>query len=974
MNSKKRILSLIMAVLMFITFVPAQTFANTSNFVEPKQNVVNGHKEGDKLVFDVLTAKNPRRYKQQANGFSLFRAGEAEIIDQKVTVNLKALGLKESADSFDWSLLPSSGLKVTVYFSNQRGMESEKKEVILKQGALSQTVTLRVPANGGTGKLHAEIPYLDNNLAIRVIRTGEDTSKTVGSGDWSFDVQVSEITSPVIKLEVKDPYGKPAPAAGDVQAKLHVDGLEGSGLDVPFTISQGKDSFNLKEAELLNGKDYDVTELNYPGDKPTLTIEDEKQGKLTLGTGTDAVEYKVTKEYDIKKGGTITLTSQPDAVVPPTKNDGITPVDLPADSGYTRLTFDANEVKQDGVKGTFTNEGPYQGKQLSYIDVKDGVGYNNKTLKKLIDALTVKGTKEEKQNPTTPWDPKVPDSGIVKDGTNKKYNAKYKALVVPGEEQPKKPGTEEPDTDYVQVKFDANDGAFDPADAQTSYWVLKKSTIANIKAYKEVPAGKTAEEVVFKIPTAKKDGQEYTAWKAKVGAATEVGATAYAKDLKDYQEEITEKVEFVAQYKKVVVPGEEQPKKPGTNDPDDDYVQIKFNANDGAFDPADAQTSYWVLKKSTIANIKAYKEVPAGKTAEEVVFKIPTAKKDGQEYTAWTEGTKDYAKDLSDYATEFTANVTTFKAKYEAGTTPSPSYNYITLTLDENYRGGRISDYDVYQGELIERYLYTPRRRGYVFEGWSYNSRRLDEVRPGDGIYYPTTLYAIWSKQKPKDDEDVEPVDTREVGEHKAYMFGYTDGTVRPNGYITRAEAAALVTRLLGLDTFASAAEPAFTDTPSSWYNKAINAAVARGIMKGYPDKSFRPNAPITRAEFTQMISTIDNKPYGVAPFADVVGHWAERPIGSEYQAGRIKGYPDGTFRPNAFITRAEAVVILNKIFERSYDAMSAKDAVNAHLIKGFYDLPTSFWGYYDMIEATNSHSFKRRSEGKVQEDWTLVK
>ena len=313
------------------------------------------------------------------------------------------------------------------------------------------------------------------------------------------------------------------------------------------------------------------------------------------------------------------------------------------------------------------------------------------------------------------------------------------------------------------------------------------------------------------------------------------------------------------------------------------------------------------------------------------------------------------------------------KVKTAEATVMSRQY-YLTLTLDENYRGGRISDYDVYVDELIERYLYTPHRRGYVFEGWSYNSRRLDEVRPGDRINYSTTLYAIWSKQKPKDDEDVEPVDTREVGEHKAYMFGYTDGTVRPNGYITRAEAAALVTRLLGLDTFASAAEPAFTDTPSSWYNKAINAAVQRGIMKGYPDKSFRPNAPITRAEFTQMISTIDNKPYGVAPFADVVGHWAERPIGSEYQAGRIKGYPDGTFRPNAFITRAEAVVILNKIFERNYDAMSAMNAKNKEYIKRFIDLAPSFWGFNDMVEATNTHLFKRRVKGSVQEDWVEVK
>ena len=305
-----------------------------------------------------------------------------------------------------------------------------------------------------------------------------------------------------------------------------------------------------------------------------------------------------------------------------------------------------------------------------------------------------------------------------------------------------------------------------------------------------------------------------------------------------------------------------------------------------------------------------------------------------------------------------------------------PSFNYLTLTLDENYRGGEITHHDVYEDELIERYLYTPRRRGYVFEGWSYRSDYLDEVRPGDRIYYSTTLYAIWSKDRyyDRDEREEEPEDTREVLEHKAYMFGYTDGTVRPNGRITRAEAAALVTRLLGIESIGAATKPMFTDTPSAWYNKAINAAVQRGIMKGYPDGRFRPNAPITRAEFTQMIAQIDNKPYGIAPFADVKGHWAELAIGREYQAKRIMGYPDGTFRPNAHITRCEAVVILNKMFERNYDDMSAVNAMNRHLIKSFLDLSQSFWGYNDMVEATNDHDFKRRVKGRIEEDWTLVK
>lgn len=203
-------------------------------------------------------------------------------------------------------------------------------------------------------------------------------------------------------------------------------------------------------------------------------------------------------------------------------------------------------------------------------------------------------------------------------------------------------------------------------------------------------------------------------------------------------------------------------------------------------------------------------------------------------------------------------------------------------------------------------------RRGYVFESWSYDSRRLGEVRPGDRIYYPTTLYAIWTKQKAKNDEEVEAIDTRAVNEHKAYMFGYPDGR-------------------------------------------------------------FRPNEPITRAEFTQMISVIDSKPYGEAP-ADVKGHWAERAIGSEYQAGRIKDYPGGRFRPNAYITRCEAVVILNKIFDRKYDEISPIHAINSERIKRFIDLTASFWGYNDMVEATNSHSFKRRVPGRVEEDWVEVK
>ena len=293
--------------------------------------------------------------------------------------------------------------------------------------------------------------------------------------------------------------------------------------------------------------------------------------------------------------------------------------------------------------------------------------------------------------------------------------------------------------------------------------------------------------------------------------------------------------------------------------------------------------------------------------------------------------------------------------------------NSLTLTLDENYAHGRVTHKDVMPGDTIEPHLYKPKRRGYTFKGWSYNKKRLDKVHYDDRIYEPTTVYAIW------DEVEEEPEEVKGMT-HKAYIFGYPDGTVRPNGEITRAEAAAMLARLLEIESIGSAEAPSFPDTPSAWYNKAINASVQRGIMKGYPDGTFKPNDAITRAEFTQMIATIDNKAYGVAPFADVVGHWAERPIGSEYQAGRILGYPDGTFRPDNHITRAEAAVILNKIFERNFDNMSLIKCKNPQMIKYFTDLDASFWGYNDMVEATNTHEYVRRYTNRVEENWILIK
>ncbi|MDY3118855.1 MAG: S-layer homology domain-containing protein, partial [Peptoniphilus sp.] len=210
----------------------------------------------------------------------------------------------------------------------------------------------------------------------------------------------------------------------------------------------------------------------------------------------------------------------------------------------------------------------------------------------------------------------------------------------------------------------------------------------------------------------------------------------------------------------------------------------------------------------------------------------------------------------------------------------------------------------------------------------------------------------------------------RDTGIHKLYIYGYEDDTFKPEGNMTRAEAAAMLARLQGLD-LSNTERPGFIDVRSGWYNASINAVVSAGYMKGYPDGTFRPDGKITRAEFAQMIKAIDKANTGVAPFADVKGHWAEVAIDQAYANGRIAGYPDGTFRPNNHITRAEAVTVFNKLYDRSVNEIGLAD-VRENLVE-FKDVSRGHWAYSEIVESSNTHEFYRTEKGKVAETWTRV-
>lgn len=229
----------------------------------------------------------------------------------------------------------------------------------------------------------------------------------------------------------------------------------------------------------------------------------------------------------------------------------------------------------------------------------------------------------------------------------------------------------------------------------------------------------------------------------------------------------------------------------------------------------------------------------------------------------------------------------------------------------------------------------------------------VNTVDTGKDDYYPIIIPTIINK------------DTGMLNktDHFAYVIGYPDGTVHPNGQITRAEVATIFFRLLRDEV----RDGAFTTSNSysdvaygKWYNNPISTMSALGIITGYPDGTFKPNKPITRAEFAAIAARFDETQSGKsATFSDVIGHWAAKEIGIAYYNDWIKGYPDGTFKPDQNITRAEAMTLINRVLERKPE--SPADLLT-NMNKWTDNMDTSKWYYLDVQEATNSHGYTRKT------------
>ena len=293
--------------------------------------------------------------------------------------------------------------------------------------------------------------------------------------------------------------------------------------------------------------------------------------------------------------------------------------------------------------------------------------------------------------------------------------------------------------------------------------------------------------------------------------------------------------------------------------------------------------------------------------------------------------------------------------------------DFHTLTFD-TMGGSRIDPVTVRHGNAVAKPK-DPVNGGYIFDGWYTDKTYRTPYNFATPLTQDTTIYAKWflivlpgvtvKKNTPK----------LNTADHFAYVQGYPDGTVKPAGNITRAETAAILFRLMddaSRKTYYST-KSGFRDVASgSWYNTYVATLNNAGVITDSSNGYFRPNEAITRAELAAMLAKFSETTGAANYFNDVSAkYWAANAIAICAKLGWITGYPDGTFRPDKNVTRAELMAMINRATGR------APKSADAFLpgMKTWSDNTADKWYYLDVQEATNSHSYTV----KGSETWTAL-
>ena len=385
-------------------------------------------------------------------------------------------------------------------------------------------------------------------------------------------------------------------------------------------------------------------------------------------------------------------------------------------------------------------------------------------------------------------------------------------------------------------------------------------------------------------------------------------------------------------------------------------------AQDVRFDAQFRINQYNVIYK--VDNKEVYTDV-YDFNSDVVIRDVPT--KEGYTFTGWKIGTADaenFKMPAHDVAIEGTFAINRYTVTYK---------------VDTEVVGTDVYDFN---SDVVIRPV--PTKEGYTFSGWKIGTADAENFKmPAHDV----TIEGTFAKNSSGGHHHRRPTVTipdkvptgLNGNDHYAYIVGYPDKTVRPQNGITRAEVATIFFRLLTDETrnANSTKSNSYSDVAAgAWYNHAVSTLSAMGIVKGDSDGKFNPNAPITRAEFAAIAARFDDKANTTtADFSDIASHWAKNEISAASNNGWITGYPDGTFRPDNKITRAEAMTLVNRVLKRLPE--TAED-LHDDMIKWSDNSDASQWFYLAVQEATNSHYYKAKenkfekwSELRDTRDWT---
>ena len=328
---------------------------------------------------------------------------------------------------------------------------------------------------------------------------------------------------------------------------------------------------------------------------------------------------------------------------------------------------------------------------------------------------------------------------------------------------------------------------------------------------------------------------------------------------------------------------------------------------------------------------------------------------------------------VSSYTFEDVMTNHTIRATFAKNSNPTSYTLYYHSNFGEDvtfYQSSSTRSVTVKEYDDVGR---LPERDGYVFVSWNTEPDGSGtRYMPGDAFRIDGSsddLYAQWQKDKTgPDDSGVS--NWLETDEHNAYLSGYPDSTFRADRNMTRAEVAQMFYALL-LDKNVTITK-SFSDVPDdAWYATAVKTLASLGMMDGYPDGTFRPDEPITRAEFATVGLAFAYDPLDAScSYYDVGANaWYYTYVAQATTYGWIGGYLDNTFRPGNNITRVEVCVIVNNMLGRDADERYIDR--NEDELVHFVDLSDSYWGYYTIMESTNTHEY---TGSFTNEKWTDVK